>query len=104
MMRLPLLLMGLLLLALVAAPAMPAQAAEMTGAIVSVEPAKAQFTMLDRDHNSWIVQLVPGADVFRNDKKAKLADFQADDRVTIIYEQQDFERLLVSEARARAPD
>jgi hypothetical protein len=104
MTRLLLLLMGLLALAFVAAPTAPAQAVEMTGTVVAVDPAKDQFTMFDGEQNSWTVLLVPGAQVFRNDKKAKLAEVQAGDRATIIYEQQDFERLLTSEVRARSPD
>ena len=100
MIRLPSILIGLLVLALLVGFATPALAADAAGKIKSVEADKGQFVMSDTNNKNWTITLGTNAKVFLNDKEAKLADLQADDDVTIKYER-DGDKFVASEVRCK---
>jgi Cu/Ag efflux protein CusF len=97
MVRMPILLVGVFVLALAATPAFAVDAA---GKIKSVEADKGQFVMADANNKNWTIQMGTNAKVFVNDKEAKLGDLQADDDVSIKYER-DGEKLVASEVRCK---
>lgn len=100
MIRLPLMLVGLMVLALLVGVATPALAADASGKIKSVEADKGQFVMTDVNNKNWTITLGTNAKVFLNDKEAKLADLQADDECAIKYER-DGDKFVASEVRCK---
>lgn len=100
MIRLPVILIGLLVVALLVGVATPALAADAAGKIKTVSADKGQFQMADANNKNWTVTLGTNAKVLLNDKEVKLADLQADDEVAIIYER-DGEKIVASEVRCK---
>ncbi len=104
MLRLSLFTIALLALGLLAGVARPVQAREMSGIITSVQSDRDQFTFVGPERKMWIVQVVPDAKVFLDGKEVNVLALRADFPVTIVCEQQDDERLLTTEVRARSID
>jgi Cu/Ag efflux protein CusF len=100
MIRLPFMLVGILVLALLVGFSAPALAVDATGKVKSVEADKSQFVMIDSNNKNWTIHLGANAKVFLNEKEAKLADIQADDEVSIKYEKEG-EKLVASEVRCK---
>ena len=97
--RLPMFILGVLVLVLLLGVTMPLMAANASGKIASVTADKNEFVMADKDGKNWTFNLNTGGKVFVNDKEAKLGDLEAGMEVAITYEKQG-EKLLASEVRA----
>jgi|SwirhirootsSR3_FD_contig_41_13008941_length_633_multi_4_in_0_out_0_1 hypothetical protein len=100
MIRLPILLVGILVVALLVGFATPALAVDANGKIKTIAADKGQFVMVDSNNKDWTINLGTNAKIFLNDKEAKLGDLQADDEVAIKYER-DGEKLVASEVRSK---
>jgi len=100
MTRLPILLVGIFVLALLVGVATPALAADASGKIKTVAADKGEFVMIDANNKNWTINLGANAKIFLNDKEAKLGDLQADDEVAIKYEK-DGEKLVASEVKCK---
>ena len=61
----------------------------------ATESDKSEFTILDANQKNWTFHCTKECKVFINDKEAKLADLQADNDVTITY-QDDNGKLMAS--------
>jgi biopolymer transport protein ExbD len=96
--RLPKFLLGMLVLTLVLGVATPLLAAEAAGKIKSVNADKLEFTILDANQKNWTFHLAKDAKVFINDKEGKLSDLQADNAVTITYQDENG-KLMASQVR-----
>jgi len=99
MIRLPKVILGVLVLALLLGLAMPALAAEAKGKIKTVTPDKQEFVLTDANQKDWTMKVNKDAKIFVNDKEHKLADLQAGDDVIVTYNKEG-ENLNVSEIRA----
>jgi biopolymer transport protein ExbD len=100
MVRFSTLFLGVLCVALVLAIAAPVLAAEAKGTIKTVTADKSEFVLTDANAKDWTINLNKDGKVFINDKESKLADLQAADEVTVIYEKQG-EKLMASEVRCK---
>jgi biopolymer transport protein ExbD len=96
--RLPKFLLGMLVLTLVLAVTTPLLAAEAAGKVKTVNADKNEFTILDANQKNWTFHCTKDCKIFINDKEAKLADLQADNEVTITY-QDDNGTLMASQVR-----
>jgi Cu/Ag efflux protein CusF len=96
--RLPMFVFALVALALVFGVATPLLAAEATGKIKTVDADKHEFVIVDGNQKNWTFHCTKDAKVFINDKEAKLADLQADNEVTITYQDENG-KLMASQVR-----
>ena len=93
--RLPKFLFAVLALTLILGVTAPLLAAEAAGKVKTVDADKSEFTILDANQKNWTFHCTKECKVFINDKEAKLADLQADNDVTITY-QDDNGKLMAS--------
>jgi hypothetical protein len=98
--RIPKIILGVLALAVLVAFATPALAVEAKGTIKSIAADKNEFVFADKDAKNWTFHMDKDAKVLINDKDSKLADLQAGDEVTVIYEKKD-DKLMASEVRCK---
>ena len=73
-------------------------AVEAKGTIKSVAADKSEFVFADKDAKNWTFHMDKDGKVLINNKESKLADLQAGDEVTVIYEKKD-DKLMASEVR-----
>jgi Cu/Ag efflux protein CusF len=92
--------LGLVALVLVLLLAVPVVADEAKGTIKSVDANKSAFILTDPNAKDWPMELQKTAQVFINDKEAKLTDLRAGDEVTVTYEKQG-EKLMTTTIRAK---
>jgi Cu/Ag efflux protein CusF len=97
--RISLTRLGLVALVLMLVLAVPVVADETKGKIKTVDPNKSEFILTDANAKDWPMQVEKNAQVFINDKEAKLTDLRAGDEVSVTYEKQG-EKLITKTIRA----
>jgi hypothetical protein len=99
MIRFSTLFLGVPVVVLVLALAMPVKADEAKGKVKSVNGDKNEFVMTDAAGKDTTIHLQKAGKVFINDKEGKLSDLQQGDDVTVTCEIKN-EQHLASEVRA----
>jgi Cu/Ag efflux protein CusF len=92
--------LGLLALALILLLTVPVAADETKGTIKNVDAIKSTFILTDPNARDWPMELTKNAQVFINDKEAKLSDLRAGDEVSVTFEKQG-EKLMTTTIRAK---
>jgi len=89
MVRLPRLLQGLVVFALLLGLAAPALAAQAKGKIKSVDGDNKEFVLTDNDGTDLKITMAADGKVFINNEEKKVSDLKVGDKADVTYQRED---------------